>query len=244
MPPNLGRPNLIRYRPPPLAALLIVKPRHPLCCCTPGYLSFECRSRLPRSPFVSNHPRSPAAALLQPPFLGAPVTLPPFNSMSDFGPISIHTDCTGRCSHSPILLSCLPHQQPDYDADRAIEYLSLKARQLSARALALDPHARPCPSFSSAKCTYSLVVYVCHDWLPNLDYDQANAKFETAFVCDIILSLRNIILQVSLHLHQSRTLAKCPKEHHHITRRATWIQVNVARCRSILNFVSLRISLQ
>jgi hypothetical protein len=78
--------------------------------------------------------------------------------MSDFGPVSIHTDCTGRCSHSPILLSRLPHQQPDYDADRAIEYLSLKARQLSTHALALDPHARPCPSFSSHHLTRHVII--------------------------------------------------------------------------------------
>jgi hypothetical protein len=65
--------------------------------------------------------------------------------MSDFGLASIHT-VPGRCSHSPTLPSRLPRQQPDSDADRAMEYLSLKARQLPARAL---DHAQPCPSFSS-----------------------------------------------------------------------------------------------
>ena len=63
--------------------------------------------------------------------------------MSDFGLASIHT-VPGRCSHSPTLPSRLPRQQPDSDADRAMEYLSLKARQLPARAL---DHAQPCPSF-------------------------------------------------------------------------------------------------
>jgi hypothetical protein len=61
--------------------------------------------------------------------------------MSDFGPASIDTRYTGRCSHSHILPSRLPRQQPDSNADHAMEYLSLKARQLPVRALALDPHA-------------------------------------------------------------------------------------------------------
>jgi hypothetical protein len=69
--------------------------------------------------------------------------------MSDFGLASIHT-VPGRCSHSPTLPSRLPRQQPDSDADRAMEYLSLKARQLPARAL---DHAQPCPSFSSRHLT-------------------------------------------------------------------------------------------
>jgi hypothetical protein len=50
----------------------------------------------------------------------------------------------GATFHSPTLRSRLPRQQPD--SDRSIEYLALQARQLPARALALDPHAQPCPS--------------------------------------------------------------------------------------------------
>jgi hypothetical protein len=68
--------------------------------------------------------------------------------MSDFGPTSIHTDYAGRCCHSPTLRLRLPRQQPDSDADRAMEYLALQARWLPAYALALGPHTRPCPSFS------------------------------------------------------------------------------------------------
>jgi hypothetical protein len=45
--------------------------------------------------------------------------------MSDFGPTSIHTDYAGRCCHSPTLRLRLPRQQPDSDADRAMEYLAL-----------------------------------------------------------------------------------------------------------------------
>jgi hypothetical protein len=49
-----------------LLALPAIKPPIPLCCCAPDYLSFECHSPFPRSSFVSNHPRSPAAAPLRP----------------------------------------------------------------------------------------------------------------------------------------------------------------------------------
>jgi hypothetical protein len=48
--------------------------------------------------------------------------------MSGFGPTSIHSDYAGRCSHSSTLRSRLPCQQPDSDADRAMEYLALQAR--------------------------------------------------------------------------------------------------------------------
>jgi len=68
--------------------------------------------------------------------------------MSDFSLTSIHTDYAGRCYHSPTLRSRLSRQQPNSDADRAMEYLALQARWLPAHALALDSHARPCPSFS------------------------------------------------------------------------------------------------
>jgi hypothetical protein len=34
-----------------------------------------------------------------------------------------------------------------------MEYLALRARWLPAHALALDPHARPCPSFSPRHLT-------------------------------------------------------------------------------------------
>jgi hypothetical protein len=129
---------------PPLAALPTIKPPVPSAVALPGYLSFGCQSRLSRSPFVSNHPRSPAAAPLWPPW--CPNHFTPFNSMSDLVlPRSILT-VPGAASHSSTLRSRLPRQQPDSDADHAMEYLALEARQLTARALAFDPHARPCPS--------------------------------------------------------------------------------------------------
>ena len=74
--------------------------------------------------------------------------------MSDFDLTSIHTDSTEHSSHSPTPFHhAFLVNIPDSDADRAMEYLGFQSRQLPVRALALDPHARPCPSFSPRHLT-------------------------------------------------------------------------------------------
>jgi hypothetical protein len=119
----------------PLAALPTIKPPSPLLWRSRViFLSSVTRGFLDRP--------SPAAAPLQ---LPSQSPFPP--SMSDFGPTFDHTDCAGRCSYSPTLRSRLSRQQTGCDTDRAMEYPAFQARWLP-HALALDPHARLCSSFS------------------------------------------------------------------------------------------------
>jgi hypothetical protein len=74
---------------------------------------------------------------------------PPSNSRSNFSPTSIYTNCNEHYSHSPhpLMHACLVNSLA-LTLGRAMEYLALQARWLPTHALALGPHAQPCPPFS------------------------------------------------------------------------------------------------